>query len=99
MPTAPREPNPQLGVWLRMPGGSVAAAVEEQSTVTADIAQNVSGVTTDMNQVSASIGGIAHGSVISCAGAIEVLWSSDDLAATAGGLKNDVVSFLDRLRA
>jgi aerotaxis receptor len=79
--------------------GSVAAAVEEQSAVTADIARNVSEVMTEVDQVSASIGDITRGAIVSCGGAIEVLWAADDLGITIRSLKGDAVKFLERVRA
>ncbi len=78
---------------------SVAASVEEQAAVTADIARNVNGVMTDMEQISDSIGAITRASVITCGGAIEVLWASDDLGVTARGLKSDAADFVERIRA
>jgi len=78
--------------------GAVAAAIEEQSAVTADISQNVSGVMVDVDQVTTSIGAITHSSVISCGRAISVLWAAEDLKVIAGALKRDAIEFLDRIR-
>ncbi len=79
--------------------GSVATAVEEQSAVTADIARNVSVVMTEVDEVSASIGEITRGAIVSCGGAIEVLWAADDLGTTIGSLKGETAKFLVRVRA
>jgi methyl-accepting chemotaxis protein len=78
---------------------SVAAAVEQQAAVTADIARNVNEVMTDVEKISASIGDITRGSVRTCGGAIEVLWASEDLGTTARSLKTDASDFVKRIRA
>jgi len=78
---------------------SVAGAVEQQAAVTTDIAQNVNGVMTDVDEINASIGGITRTSVVTCSGAIEVLWASEDLGTTARGLKSDASEFVNRIRA
>ncbi len=78
---------------------SVAASVEEQAAVTADIARNVNGVMTDMDAISNNIGDITRSSVLTCGGAIEVLWASEDLTVTARGLKSDATDFVQRIRA
>jgi methyl-accepting chemotaxis protein len=78
---------------------SVAASVEEQAAVTADIARNVNEVMGDVERISASIGDITRASVVTCGGAIEVLWASEDLGATARSLKTDAAEFVERIRA
>jgi methyl-accepting chemotaxis protein len=78
---------------------SVAASVEEQAAVTADIARNVNEVMGDVDQISASIGGVSRGSIVTCGGAIEMLWASEDLGATARSLKTDAADFVKRIRA
>ncbi len=78
---------------------SVAASVEEQAAVTADIARNVNEVMGDVERISASIGDISRGAVMTCGGAIEVLWASNDLGATARTLKSDASDFVARIRA
>jgi methyl-accepting chemotaxis protein len=77
---------------------SVAAAVEEQAAVTADIARNVNEVMGDVEQISTSIGDVTRTSIITCGGAIEMLWASDDLGATARSLKTDAADFVKRIR-
>ena len=78
---------------------SVAAAVEQQAAVTADIARNVTGVMTDVDQISANIGDVTRTSIITCGGAIEMLWASEDLGTTARSLKSDAADFVKRIRA
>jgi methyl-accepting chemotaxis protein len=78
---------------------SVAAAVEQQAAVTADIARNVNEVMGDVDQISASIGDVSRGSITTCGGAIEMLWASDDLGVTARSLKTDAADFVKRIRA
>jgi methyl-accepting chemotaxis protein len=78
---------------------SVAASVEEQAAVTADIARNVNEVMGDVDQISASIGAVSRGSIVTCGGAIEMLWASEDLGATARSLKSDASDFVKRIRA
>lgn len=78
---------------------SVAASVEEQAAVTADIARNVNEVMGDVERINSSIGDITRASVITCGGAIEVLWASEDLTVTARGLKSDATDFVQRIRA
>jgi methyl-accepting chemotaxis protein len=78
---------------------SVAASVEEQAAVTSDIARNVNEVMSDVERISASIGDITRASITTCGGAIEALWASEDLGATARGLQSDASEFVKRIRA
>jgi methyl-accepting chemotaxis protein len=78
---------------------SVAASVEQQAAVTADMARNVHEVMGDIERIGATIGDITRASVVTCGGAIEVLWASDDLDATARSLKADAAGFVSRIRA
>jgi len=78
---------------------AVAAAVEEQAAVTADIARNVNEVMDDVGRISAGIGDIARTAIVTCGGAIEVLWASEDLDVTARGLRTDAAEFVHRIRA
>jgi hypothetical protein len=54
---------------------------------------------TEVDEVSASIGEITRGAIVSCGGAIEVLWAADDLGTTIGSLKGETAKFLVRVRA
>lgn len=78
---------------------SVAAPVEEQAAVTADIARNVNDVMGEVEKIGASIGDITRTSVVTCGGAIQVLWASEDLGATASSLKTDATELVKRIRA
>jgi hypothetical protein len=53
----------------------------------------------DVDQISASIGAVSRGSIVTCGGAIEMLWASEDLGATARSLKTDAADFVKRIRA
>jgi hypothetical protein len=77
---------------------SRSSSVEEQAAVTADIARNGNDVMTDMDKIGNSIGGITRASVLTCGGAIEVLWASEDLGATARSLKADAADFVSHIR-
>ena len=54
---------------------------------------------TDMEEIGRNIGDITRSSVLTCSGAIEVMWASDDLTVTARGLKSDATDFVQRIRA
>ncbi len=78
--------------------GSVAAAVEEQSAVTNEIAQTITHITVDMDQVATNIKDVTGSSIRSCAASIQVLWSSESVAEISDRLTSDVDAFLSRIR-
>ncbi|KIL98567.1 Methyl-accepting chemotaxis protein [Paramagnetospirillum magnetotacticum MS-1] len=76
----------------------IAAAIEEQSAVTAEITRNVTGVADDMVHVSSAISEVTLGSLKTGAGAIEVLWSADSLQDASETLDRQTQSFLAMVR-
>ena len=79
--------------------GGIAAAVEEQRAATDEITCSLSQVNSSMQAVSANISGMAHGSVHSIAGSIEVLWVSTGLEQDAGALRDSANGFIARIVA
>jgi hypothetical protein len=77
--------------------GSIAAAVEEQRAATGEITNALGSVNTSMDEVSGNVGDMARGSVMSIAGAIEVLWVSQTLDSQATKLRSDASVFLSRV--
>ncbi|MFY7962333.1 MAG: methyl-accepting chemotaxis protein, partial [Elsteraceae bacterium] len=77
--------------------GGIAAAVEEQRAATGEITGSLSAVNETMGRVSRNIAGMARGSVMSIAGAIEVLWVSRALDGEATRLKADAQQFIARI--
>ena len=77
--------------------GSIAAAVEEQRAATGEITSALGSVNTSMDEVSGNIGDMARGSVMSIAGAIEVLWVSQTLDTQATKLRADAGVFITKV--
>ncbi len=77
--------------------GSIAAAVEEQRAATGEITNALGAVNQTMHAVSENIANMARGSVMSIAGAIEVLWVSHSLDGEATRLRSDASAFVARI--
>jgi methyl-accepting chemotaxis protein len=77
--------------------GSIAAAVEEQRAATGEITSALGSVNISMDEVSGNIGDMARGSVMSIAGAIEVLWVSQTLDSQATKLRADAGVFITKV--
>jgi len=77
---------------------AVAAAVEEQSAATSEIARNVLQAAHGVQEVSANIVGVAEASKGTGAGAQEVLSSARRLTGEAEKLQTQVASFLASVR-
>jgi len=72
---------------------AIAAAVEEQGAATADISSKITGLAEKSNEISNYIGTIAQSSAGSYAGAIRVMWVSDDQREPVHTLEDDLVKF------
>jgi methyl-accepting chemotaxis protein len=77
--------------------GGIAAAVEQQRAATGEITGSLAAVNETMTDVSRNIAGMARGSVMSIAGAIEVLWVSSALDEEATRLRADAQQFIARI--
>ncbi|TAD89357.1 MAG: methyl-accepting chemotaxis protein [Alphaproteobacteria bacterium] len=78
--------------------GAVAAAVEQQGAVTNEIAETISRITRDMDQVAGSISDVTGGTIRGCASSIEVLWAGEDVMKISARLERDVDGFLNHIR-
>lgn len=78
---------------------AVAAAVEEQSATTAAIAENSHEAATGTSKVSADISDLSEASRATGDSAGEVLGTCGRLETAMGALKQEVVGFIERLRA
>jgi methyl-accepting chemotaxis protein len=78
---------------------TVAAAVEEQSAATAEIARNVQQAANGTQQVSESIQGVTEAAAGTGEAAKDVLSAAQGLAAKAAGLRDMVGGFLKDVRA
>ena len=78
---------------------SVASAIEEQAAATCEIARNVQEAAQRTDQVSESIGEVAHATDESDKAAHDVLEMSDGFRGEAGHLREEVVKFLQSVRA
>jgi methyl-accepting chemotaxis protein len=79
--------------------GAIASAVEEQGAATKEIAGNVQQAATGTNEVSANIAGLTQASGEVGAAATEVFGASRALSQQSDRLKQDLASFLAKLRA
>lgn len=78
---------------------SIAAAVEEQDAATSEIARNVQEAARGTQEVSANIVSVADSARETGAASAEISSSSDILARQADTLRQEVDSFLTRVRA
>ena len=84
---------------MRRIAGEVASAIELQKVATSDIAQNVQGASEGTEQVSSNIMGVSQAADETGQSAMKVLQSAARLSEEAGGIKNEVESFLSEIRA
>jgi methyl-accepting chemotaxis protein len=76
----------------------IARAVEQQSAVSGDIAETIAMIAGNMSGVAENIGDVTAGALRSCGGAIEVLWTADELGRLSERLSADVDAFLTTIR-
>ncbi|CCG42710.1 methyl-accepting chemotaxis protein [Magnetospirillum molischianum] len=79
--------------------GAIAAAVEEQSAATADIARNVQQAAQGTNQVSSNIGGVSQSAAETGEAAALVLTSARTLSRESQQMKAVVIRFLQDVRS
>jgi methyl-accepting chemotaxis protein len=79
--------------------GAIASAVEEQGAATKEIAGNVQQAATGTNEVSSNIVGLTQASTEVGAAATEVFGSSSQLSKQSDRLKQELESFLAKVRA
>jgi methyl-accepting chemotaxis protein len=80
-------------------GGTIASAVEQQQTAAHEIAANVKLASVGTKEVSQNIMGVTEASHDVGASATQVLSSASDMAEQAKRLKQEVQSFLTKVRA
>ncbi len=79
--------------------GAVAAAVDEQSAATADIARNIGQASAGTAEIASNILGVREAAHTTGDAANHVLAAAGELTREAGSLRNEVVRFLDLVRA
>jgi methyl-accepting chemotaxis protein len=79
--------------------GAIASAVEEQGAATREIAGNVQQAATGTNEVSSNIAGLTQASTEVGAAATEVFGFSNRLSTQSERLKQELESFLGKMRA
>lgn len=79
--------------------GSVSNAVDEQNAATAEIAQNIQQVAAGTDQVSSNIAGISESIGKTDTSANDVLTAADGLSEQSGILRNQVSTFIEKIRA
>ncbi|MDR3437935.1 methyl-accepting chemotaxis protein [Telmatospirillum sp.] len=84
---------------VREISSSIASAVEEQGAATKEIARNVQHAATGTQDVSANIVVIAKSAQDSVAAARQVLGISDQLAKNSEMMRQEMMRFLDNVRA
>jgi methyl-accepting chemotaxis protein len=78
---------------------TIASAVEEQGAATQEIARNVQQAAKGTQDVSTNIGSLTQAAGETGAAATQVLGASDELAKQAESLRQQVNSFLEKVRA
>ncbi len=78
---------------------SIAAAMEEQSATTAEIARSADGLSATTTAMKSRIAGVSNGIQGTDAAASEVLTAADDLAGQSQALRGEVGAFLSQVRA
>ncbi len=76
----------------------IAAAIEEQTATTRDIAKNITDVSAQATHVRKSVSQTTKASSVSYAAAIEVMWAAKDMIDPARSLNGEMGSFLGILR-
>jgi methyl-accepting chemotaxis protein len=79
--------------------GAIAAAAEEQGTATKEISRNVQQAAVGASQVSSGIVEVRSGATDTGAASSQVLTSAKSLSADGRRLKQEVDSFLAKVRA
>ncbi|MBF0325209.1 MAG: HAMP domain-containing protein [Alphaproteobacteria bacterium] len=77
----------------------VAQAAEHQAIVTGKIERCVEEVASESRIVSDGVVTVTRSAVRYCGSAVRVIWAADDLARPAAGLRHEVDSFLQTVRA
>jgi methyl-accepting chemotaxis protein len=78
---------------------AIAAAVEEQSAATSEIARNVQAAATGATEVSGNVGAVHHLTGEADTAAREVLAASNALAEQIRGLRDVVERFVTQIQA
>ena len=76
----------------------IAAAVEEQSAATQEIARSSNMVSTDAKVVQESVSELAQASAQTSSRSVALLWSADDLADAVEGFNRELENFMTTLR-
>jgi methyl-accepting chemotaxis protein len=76
----------------------IAAAIEEQTATTRDIAKNIHDVSDQATHVRRSVSQTTKASSVSYAAAIEVMWAAKDMIDPARSLNGEMGAFLGILR-
>ncbi|BAE49067.1 Methyl-accepting chemotaxis protein [Paramagnetospirillum magneticum AMB-1] len=84
---------------VREISGGIADAVEEQSAATAEIARNVQQAVQGTQDVSLNIAGVSEAASSTGAASRQMLAGAGELAGNSARLRDEVVRFLDRVRA
>lgn len=77
---------------------TIAAAVEEQSAATSEIARNIDQASSGTNEVSSSIGTISQSVGETGTAASQVLVASSELAEKGESMRSEVSNFLTEVR-
>ena len=78
---------------------AIASAVEEQGAATRDIAQNVQQASQSVHEVGNNIAGVSRAADQTGEAAEDVMQASAEITRQAGDLRQQVTSFLGRIRA
>ena len=79
--------------------GAIAAAMEQQGSATSEIARNVQEAARGTEDVTGSIARVMEGAGFTRSAADEVLAAASDLAQRSSGLRQEVSTFLDGVKA
>ena len=77
---------------------AIASAVEEQGAATAEISRNVEQASQGTSEVSSNIGGVTQAAGEAGSAANQVLSASKELSEKSAELKNEVASFIEKIR-
>ncbi|MGD9637749.1 MAG: methyl-accepting chemotaxis protein [Alphaproteobacteria bacterium] len=77
---------------------AIASAVEEQGAATSEISRNVEQASQGTTEVSSNIGGVTQAAGEAGSAANQVLSASKELSEKSAELKNEVASFIDKIR-
>jgi methyl-accepting chemotaxis protein len=78
---------------------SISSAVEEQSAATAEISRNAQEASSGTDEVSQNVAGVSDSTSATGAAASQVLTAAGELSKQSETLKEEVESFLDKIRA